>query len=62
MKRIIALLMVSLFMVAVIVAMSVPAFAKRCGGEPQGEGLTCTSTGKPTVVTKAGTAPPGQNR
>ena len=61
MKRIIALLMVSLFMVAVIVAMSAPAFAKRCGGEPQG-GLTCTTTGKPTVVTPSGNPPPGQNR
>ena len=64
MKRILLVMAVGLVMAAVVVAMSMPAFAKitaekRNGGgnEPQGN-----ANGVPTVnVNPSGHAPPGQN-
>jgi hypothetical protein len=59
-KRILLGLVVALVMAAMLVVTVAPAFAERCKGAPGG--LSCTSTGKPTVVTQSGHPVPGQNK
>ena len=66
MKRILLVMAVGLVMAAVVVAMSMPAFARLQETQTNGGGNTPhgNANGVPTVTTTSGNgnAPPGQNR